>query len=474
MLDESTRAAILRLRREGHGTRTIARVLGVSRGAVQDVLRDGRAEVPPLERAEKAEAYRAQILELCASCKGNLVRVHEELAASGAVLSYQALTAFCRRHRIGYEPPRPAGRYLFEPGEEMQHDTSPHQAKIAGSLRPVQTASLVPCHSRMIFMQMYPRFTRFECKVFLTDALVYFGGACGRCMIDNTHVVVASGSGPDMVPAPEMAAFAERFGFEWRAHVIGHANRSARVERPFDYIENNFLAGRVFEDFGDLNRQAVAWCDKVNAAYKRHLHAAPRELFVAERARMKPLPAYVPEVYALHHRVVDTEGYVNVHRNRYSAPWPLIGRRVEVRETKAAVEIFDGPRRVASHDKVIDSLDARITVAAHRPPRHEGVFARRNVSVEEKRLGERMPETSAYIALLKKRGRGTTRDLRWLLRMVDDYPKAALRDALSEASRYGMTDLERLERMVLRRVVRDFFTRPEGDDHPNKDDDDDR
>jgi len=51
-------------------------------------------------------------------------------------------------------------------------------------------------------------------------------------MIDNTHVVVAAGTGARMVPAPEMTAFAERFGFVFRAHEKGDANRSARVERP--------------------------------------------------------------------------------------------------------------------------------------------------------------------------------------------------------------------------------------------------
>ena len=30
-------------------------------------------------------------------------------------------------------------------------------------------------------------------------------------MIDNTHVVVPHGTGREMVPVPEMAAFAERF-----------------------------------------------------------------------------------------------------------------------------------------------------------------------------------------------------------------------------------------------------------------------
>ena len=33
----------------------------------------------------------------------------------------------------------------------------------------------------------------------------------------------------------EMAAFAERFGFVFAAHEKGDANRSARVEPPFDW-----------------------------------------------------------------------------------------------------------------------------------------------------------------------------------------------------------------------------------------------
>lgn len=462
MLDEATRSAVLRLVAEGHGSRAISKALSISRGAVRRVLREGRAQVRRLERAEKAAAHRDRILELYTACKGNLVRVHEELRSVGAELSYQALTAFCRRHGIGHTRPAPAGRYEFEPAEEMQHDTSPHQAEIAGRRTPVQTAALALCFSRMLFFQCYPHFRRFECKVFLTDALLSFEGACARCMIDNTHLVVLAGSGRQMVPTPEMAAFGERFGFEFVAHAIGNANRSARVERPFDYIENNFLAGRRFADFDDLNAQARAWCDKVNATAKRHLHASPRELFAVERTRLRPLPLHVPQVYELHHRIVDTEGYVSVRRNRYSAPWTLIGRDVEVRESKDRIEIFDGPRRVADHKRVLDPVDARVTAPEHRPARNEGLCARRSESIEHKRLVERMPETAEYIARLRQRGRGHIRDLRWLLRMVEDYPRSAMRDALLEACRYGMTDLDRLERMVLRRIARDFF--PSDDD----------
>jgi hypothetical protein len=56
------------------------------------VLQANSTSVPEIQRAGKAEPYRQQILELLIRCKGNLVRVHEELAARGAEMSYPALT----------------------------------------------------------------------------------------------------------------------------------------------------------------------------------------------------------------------------------------------------------------------------------------------------------------------------------------------------------------------------------------------
>jgi hypothetical protein len=396
-------------------------------------------------------------MELYASCRGNLVRVHEELLSAGANLSYPALTAFCRRQGIGPQPKLPAGRYDFAPGQEFQHDTSPHKVNMGGQLRPVQTASAVLCYSRMLFFQFYPTFQRFDCKVFLTEALKYFNGACETVMIDNTHVVVLHGTGPDMTPVPEMAAFAERYGFKFRAHKIGDANRSGRVERPFSFIENNFLAGREFTDWTDLNQRARIWCDQVNSTYKKHIRAVPRELFVTERPHLRPLPVWVPEVYRLHHRIVDIEGYVAVQTNRYSVPVDWIGRRVEVRESKDRIEIQCGLRQSVGHERVIDSMAKRITLAEHRPVRGQGI-KRTDPRPEEKTLGEVVPEIAGYIAGLKKAGRKyMTTALRQLLRMAREYPREAFLAAVAEAGHYGLYDLDRLERMILRRIASEYF-----------------
>jgi hypothetical protein len=421
--------------------------------------------VPRLERAEKAAPHRALILEWFDRCRGNLVRVHEELVKQGVALSYPALTAFCRRHAIGYEPPAPVGHYDFAPAQEMQHDTSPHRASIGGVEQRIETASLVLCYSRMLFFQASPVFNRFACKVFLTDALEYVTGAAATCMIDNSHVVVAAGSGARMVPAPEMAAFAERFGFVFRAHEKGDANRSARVERPFHFIEHNFIAGRTFADLSDLNAQARAFCDTVNAAPKRHLHASPRELFAAERAHLRPLPLFVPEVYALHHRLVDVEGYVNVHSHRYSVPYLLIGRQLEVRETKDRIDVYHGPRLVASHAKDLGRTFTRVTVPEHRPPRGARLSAQ--PSPEDQALAQADPPVPAYAAALKERsaGRGTLA-LRRLLALYREYPRAAVLQAVTLAAHYGLFDLDRLERLTLRVIAKDYFLFSKDDEEP--------
>jgi hypothetical protein len=106
----------LELSDKGVSKHGIARVLKLSRPTARRVLQANSTHVPEIPRAEKAEPYRQQILDLLASCKGNLVRVHEELTAEGAALSYQALTAFCRRQGIGQKPVVASGQYHFEPG----------------------------------------------------------------------------------------------------------------------------------------------------------------------------------------------------------------------------------------------------------------------------------------------------------------------------------------------------------------------
>jgi hypothetical protein len=56
-----------------------------------------------------------------------------------------------------------------------------------------------------------------------------------------------------------------------------------------------------------------------------------------------------------------------------------------------------------------------------------------------------------------------------LLRLVNDYPRPPLLDALRTALEYGLFDLERVEKMILRKLSREYFRiNPHG---PNGDED---
>ena len=455
MLDVDTRRAVLHLKELGHGVRAIARALKISRNSVRAVLAAGTAEVPTIERAEICDEHLDTLRALYAECKGNRVRVWEEAQRQGIAISYAALTAFLRRHQVGVKIKQPAGHYHFEPGEEMQHDTSPHDVKVGQTVRRLQCASVVLCYSRVIYARAYPVWNRFHARIFLSEAIQCFGGAPARCMIDNSSVIIAHGTGKNAAAAPEMAALAERFGFRFVAHEPGDANRSARVERPFDYIERNFYPGRHFADLDDLNAQFALWCEQKNRTFRKRLGARPIELYAAERPHLKRLPIYIPEVYQLHQRMVDIEGFVCLHHNRYEVSPELIGRRVEVRESQSRVRIFSGSKEVAIHPRLEPGIEKR-SLLPERPARRR---ARRHQEClrEELELKVAGAEFGALIERLHAEHGRAIRHIRALHRLYLDYPTDALRKSIAQALSYGLSDLGRLEKMVLKQIAGDYF-----------------
>jgi hypothetical protein len=458
MLDSQTRAAILQLKERGHSVLAIAEALRISPNTVRDVIEQGVAEAPPLERPSCADPHRERIVELYAACRGNLVRVHEALAALGVSIPYSTLTGFCRREGIGVLPKKRTGEYHFDPGEEMQHDTSPHKVLVGGKQLLVQCASLVLCFSRMLFAQVYPSFNRFYCKVFLTLALKHFLGAAKRCMVDNTSVVIVSGAGRNAIPAAEMKAFGDRFGFEFAAHEKGDANRSARVEGPFYYIERNFYPGRTFADLADLNRQLIDWCEQKSHRVLRELQTRPIDLYQTERLHLEPLPIFIPEVYALHSRVVNLEGNIQLHTNRYSAPDALLGRQVQVKETIDKVRVYYKHELVAEHGRMPEGAWERVVDKNHRTPGRRPTGQGTPVLPEEKTLRAAAPELDELITRLRKQSHGKPLwQIRKLYRFYLDYPTDCLRQAVRRALQFGLTDLDRIERMTLRQIAGDFF-----------------
>ena len=236
-----------------------------------------------------------------------------------------------------------------------------------------------------------------------------------------------------------------------RAHATGRPDRGA--------------APRLLDDVTALAGLARRAHRRLREGVATPLAAAGRHEAIARWLRRRRIPA----VYQLHHRIVDTAGYVHVDRTSYSVPVALIGRRVEIRDAKTTIEIFQGPRLVAAHAKVLDRVNGYVTDPAHRPRRGEPRLPRTPLP-DEVTLLRLAPELTAYVAAIKRHAAGRVpRVLRRLLGMVRDYPRAPLLAAVQAAADYGLYDLDRVERMVLQRIAHDYFVVA-----PPREDDDDR
>lgn len=456
MLSKDLRQTILCLHQHQKSNREISRILKVSRNTVQEVLQQGE-DTPMSFRKNKEAEISPLLTELFNRCLGNAVRIKEILEAEYSVtIGYTTLKQYVRNAGLR-APLKRVGEYCFEPGHEMQHDTSPHWVLLGDKKIKLQCASLVLGYSRKLFMQYYPCFTRFEAKTFLKVSIEFMGGSCRRCVIDNTSVILSGGSGFNAVASPEMQTFSRMYGFEFMAHRLNDPDRKGKCERPFHYIETNFLSGRTFKDWEDLNRQAREWCLRANQKEKRVLGMAPETAFIQEKPYLVPLPEVLPPMYEHYQRLVDCQGYVNLETNHYSTPEALIGKTVDVYKYPETVRCFYKHREIAVHPRLSGKRQEYSRIPGHHS-QHHAKQAHHAASKTEAELRGHDPLLDQYVSALKKHVRGSGhRPLNRLLNLKRTYPAEAFLCALKKAEHYGLYDLNRFEDLIIKSVAGDYF-----------------
>jgi len=466
VLGKDLRQTIICLHQNQKSNREISRLLKISRNTVQDVLQQGGEILSTPRKPRKAEIS-SLLPELFTRCLGNAVRIKEVLEAEYSVtIGYTTLKDYIRNAGLR-APLKRVGEYCFNPGEEMQHDTSPHWVLLGDKKVKLQCASLVLGFSRKLFMQYYPCFTRFEAKVFLKVAIEFMGGSCRRCVIDNTSVILSAGSGCNAVISPEMGTFCRMYGFEFMAHRINHADRKGKIERPFFYIETNYLAGRTFKDWEDLNTQAKEWCLAVNGKEKRILGMAPDAAFIQEKPSLVPLPAVLPIIYEHYQRLVDCQGYAHLETNRYSLPERLIGKTVDVHKYLETVCFFYKHQEIASHPRLVGKRYAYSRLPGHHTQhsikQRQQAADKTEAVLRGHNAGEHDALLNQYVNALKQHVRGSGyRQLNKLLDLKKTYPAEAFLRALKRATYYKLYDLNRLEVLIIKSVAGEYFNLEEG------------
>lgn len=148
----------------------------------------------------------------------------------------------------------------------------------------------------------------------------------------------------------------------------------AKVENAVLQIERHVLAPlRKMTFFGidELNEAMRPLIDALNERRMRDYDASRRELFdQVDKPVMRRLPAE-PYQYAEWSRAkVGVDYHVKVDGHFYSVPYRLIGTRLEIRQSAAAVEMFDKGVRVAAHARSFAQAGTFTTCSSDMPDLH--------------------------------------------------------------------------------------------------------
>jgi transposase len=447
-LTQQQQSDIRQVFKETGSIRHTARRTGISRNAVRRELR--RLSLPnapaSYKRASKLDAYKAKIGYLVGEKHLTAVRVLEEINALGYQGGYSILKDYIRTIR-----PKPFRRPTppidHPPGEEGQMDWSPHATIIGGQRQIVHTGSIVLCFSRWLFIRHFPDET-IERVIGLHEEAFEELDAVPHTMTYDNMTTVGRHTGPAEVWInPTFKRFADQYGFKIIILPPGAKERHGKVERPFHYIEHNFLAGREFENMEDINRRADLWrANTANVRIHGTLRERPVDRLIRERPYLKALPRSLSDVFFKEvDRLIHTDFCVAVDTNRYSTDPNLIGQDAKVRLYKDHLEIWVNQQLDCKHTYVQDRFKRQVL------PEHEQIYKkitgqRQLLKNAFLRLGQ--PAVTYYEGLKKQRGAAAGYHLQRILQYAERHGHDVVAGALAHAARYGAYSADAVLRII--------------------------
>jgi transposase len=269
-------------------------------------------------------------------------------------------------------------RFETAPGEQAQVDWGQLTVRLGGVATKVHILVMTLGYSRRAYAEGFLHERMPNLLAAHESAFAHFGGRCETLLYDRMRTVVlgtttdAAGAGRPKLNTT-FDAFARHWGFTPRLCQAYRAKTKGKVESGVKYVKRNFAPGRVFRDLEDFNVQLAAWQAEV-ADQRIHgtTHQRPIERFAEEAPALVPTASQASFLQALvRDRVVAEDWLVSIEGNRYSVPFGLIGKTVQVvREGGCWVIRYRG--RVMAEHAVLAGR-ARLSV---RPEHGPGAAAR--------------------------------------------------------------------------------------------------
>jgi transposase len=351
---------------QGKSIKLICRELGVSRKVVRKVIRSDVTEFRYEREAQplpKIGPWTDQLDELLLANEGKaarerltLIRLFEELRGRGYGGGYDAVRRYAGRwsKERGQSTAAAYVPLTFAPGEAYQFDWSHEIVLLEGVTVTVKAAHVRLCHSRMLFVRVYPRETQEMVFDAHDRAFALFKGTCGRGIYDNMKTAVETiFVGKKRLYNRRFLQMCSHYLVEPVACTPASGWEKGQVENQVGLVRERFFTPRLrFKNLDELN----AWLlDQCIAYAKAHhhpelTHQTIWEVFEAERPKLVRYTGRFDGFHSVPASVSKT-CLVRFDNNKYSVAASAVGRPVEVYAYADRIVIRQEGRIVAEHPR---------------------------------------------------------------------------------------------------------------------------
>jgi transposase len=457
-MDEAMRHEVVQRHQAGASVRSIARDLGISRGAVVRALarlqaqRQGRAAPAPGPRRRPRQSivdpFEPILKELLAKYPNLTVeRALQELRQRGFTGGYTVV-----RERVRLLRPRPAPapvpRFETSEGQQAQMDFGVYDLDFTREgRRRVYLFSYLLGYSRRQYLRWVESMDLVTTLREHVHAFHHLGGVARVCLYDNFKAVVLWRDADGPLYNPKFLAFATHYGFKPQACRVRRPQTKGKVERKFFYVETSLLNGRTFDTLEQLNEVTAWWLESVaDVRILRDFKESPRERHAREQPHLLPLPTCDFDTALMLYRHVNVEGFLAYRLNFYSVPWSYIGQVLPVRVTETEVIIYTiRLDEIARHVLLPASVTGRRQVIKGHHPSDD---PEQRAALLRQRFGELGPVAVQFLdGLLDKQIQGKLQ-AQQLLALVAHYQRADVLKALERAVRFGAFSLAAIRRIL--------------------------
>jgi hypothetical protein len=287
----------------------------------------------------------------------------------------------------------------------------------------------------------------------LTNAFVYFGGIPKRLKVDNMKTAILKNQHYDLEFNQDFLEFAYHYQTVIIPCTPYSPEQKGTVESGIKYLQNNFLAGRIFVDAEDLKGQLWNWMDNyANVRVHGTTRRVPKEAFLQEEAsKMQELPEEDFTFFNRCIRKVSGNCHVHLENNYYSVPSSLIEQEVTIRWNSSLVRIIHNGEQVSLHSKVA-GIGKYVTTRHHLPD-----YKVYSQTEYQKRFEEKMADIGEsaheyFIMLLKRKESYWFRSVRAILGFVKEYGNEAVNLSLKRALYYNVVDLTIIKNILEKKL----------------------